>query len=74
MAEDGGSPKKTATTTIDITVRRNMVPPQFNPTAYNATILENYPVGSEIVMVSATDSDPQVCLSLLSLGNVKYVL
>ncbi|XP_052689553.1 protocadherin Fat 4-like [Crassostrea angulata] len=59
LAEDGGSPRKTATTTIDITVRRNIVPPQFNPTAYNATILENYPVGSEIVTVSATDSDPQ---------------
>uniref|UniRef100_K1QE50 Protocadherin Fat 1 n=1 Tax=Magallana gigas TaxID=29159 RepID=K1QE50_MAGGI len=59
LAEDGGSPKKTATTTIDITVRRNLVPPQFNPKGYYATILENYPVGSEIVMVSATDSDPQ---------------
>jgi hypothetical protein len=62
LAEDGGSPKKTATATVDINVNRNLVPPQFNPASYSQSIIENFPVGSEIVTVSATDSDPQVRL------------
>ncbi|XP_061182374.1 protocadherin Fat 4-like [Saccostrea echinata] len=59
LAEDGGSPKKTATATVDITVNRNLAAPQFNPATYSQTIIENFPVGSEIVTVTATDSDPQ---------------
>ena len=65
LAEDGGSPRKTATTTVDITVTRNLLPPVFNPSSYIQSIIENYPVGSEIVTVSATDSDPQVCLKMI---------
>ena len=71
LAEDGGSPRKTATTTVDITVTRNLLPPVFNPSTYIQSIIENYPVGSEIVTVSATDSDPQVCLKMMKLKKKK---
>ncbi|XP_062616202.1 cadherin-23-like [Saccostrea cucullata] len=57
LAEDGGSPRKTAIATVFITVNRNLAAPQFNPASYTQTIVENFPVGSEIVTVTATDSD-----------------
>ncbi|XP_062595025.1 cadherin EGF LAG seven-pass G-type receptor 3-like, partial [Saccostrea cucullata] len=57
LAEDGGSPKKFAFESLDITVNRNLAAPKFNPATFGKTILENFPVGSEIITVTATDSD-----------------
>lgn len=60
LAADGGSPRRTSTATVLVTVRRNLVRPAFVANFYNETILETTAVGQTIVTVRATDSDPQV--------------
>ncbi|XP_041364041.1 cadherin-23-like [Gigantopelta aegis] len=58
LAHDGGFPSLSATTTIEITVRRNLFAPVFtNAEAIRVVILENLVAGSFIADVKATDSD-----------------
>ena len=52
---DLGSPVLYNTTGINITVEDGRSPPRFNRTFYNASILEDVPIGSEIVTVFAAD-------------------
>ena len=40
LAEDGGSPPRSATATVSITVERNLAAPEFTPQRYETEILE----------------------------------
>lgn len=68
IAQDGGSPRLTATATVSITVLRNIFPPVFSPVTYNQTILETQSLGVTILSVNATDNDQRVRM-LLNTGN-----
>ena len=59
LARDGGFPSLSATTTVAITVRRNLFAPVFtNMERIGVVILENLVAGSFIAKVKATDADP----------------
>nr|XP_029134873.1 protocadherin gamma-A10-like [Labrus bergylta] len=58
IAVDGGTPHRSGTVNIDITVLdANDNPPVFNQTVYRATVLENSKSGSHVITVNATDAD-----------------
>uniref|UniRef100_A0A3Q3K1W8 Cadherin domain-containing protein n=1 Tax=Monopterus albus TaxID=43700 RepID=A0A3Q3K1W8_MONAL len=58
IAVDGGTPQRSGTVNIDITVLDiNDNPPLFNQTIYRATVLENATPGTHIMTVNATDAD-----------------
>ena len=57
---DSGLPSRSATSTVAIDINDyNDNPPIFHQSSYHITILENIPVGSNLLQVSATDSDTQ---------------
>ncbi|TRY71397.1 hypothetical protein DNTS_003448, partial [Danionella cerebrum] len=57
-ASDGGSPQRSGTAVIHITVLdANDNVPVFTQTVYKVTLAENTPPGTEIIRVSATDAD-----------------
>ncbi|TRY71399.1 hypothetical protein DNTS_003450 [Danionella cerebrum] len=57
-ASDGGSPQRSGTAVIHITVLdANDNVPVFTQTVYEVTLAENTPPGTEIIRVSATDAD-----------------
>ena len=60
VAEDGGSPAKTATALVKLEILRNFYEPEFDPISYNATILETHGLGQSILQVTADDSDTKV--------------
>ena len=60
VAKDGGSPAKSSTALLTLTIDRNFNPPIYNPQTYNATIFEDQPEGVEILKVTATDADLRV--------------
>lgn len=58
IAVDGGSPQRSGTVNIDVTVLDvNDNAPVFNQTVYRASISENAPKGTYITTVNATDKD-----------------
>ncbi|KAM3613348.1 uncharacterized protein V6R79_024569 [Siganus canaliculatus] len=58
IAVDGGTPQKSGTVNIEITVLDvNDNAPVFNQSLYSATVVENAPVGTYITTVNATDAD-----------------
>lgn len=60
LAQDGGSPPRTATTVATITVQRNINSPVFERQSYNETILETRQLGLSFLQVKATDGDTRV--------------
>lgn len=68
MAEDGGSPPRSATATAIINILRNLNAPVLNPKSYTATINETHQVGVDIVTVTATDADQIVSIWLNKLN------
>ncbi|XP_028445922.1 protocadherin beta-16-like [Perca flavescens] len=57
-ALDGGSPQRTGTATVHVTVLdANDNAPVFSQTVYNAILPENSPLGTVVVTVAATDAD-----------------
>uniref|UniRef100_UPI0037E8A01B protocadherin gamma-A4-like n=1 Tax=Semicossyphus pulcher TaxID=241346 RepID=UPI0037E8A01B len=57
-ALDGGSPQRTGTATVHVTVLdANDNAPVFSKTVYEARLPENSPVGTVVVTVAATDAD-----------------
>ncbi|XP_073685619.1 protocadherin gamma-A12-like isoform X16 [Garra rufa] len=57
-ATDGGSPQRSGTAVIHITVLdANDNVPVFSESVYKVTLAENTPSGKEIIKVSATDAD-----------------
>ncbi|XP_059918557.1 protocadherin beta-16-like [Gadus macrocephalus] len=58
LAIDGGTPQRSGTVEIDITVLDvNDNAPVFNQSVYRATVIENAPVGTHITTVNASDAD-----------------
>ncbi|XP_065921690.1 protocadherin Fat 4 isoform X2 [Magallana gigas] len=57
LAQDGGSPSRTAITIASITVQRNLYAPVFQILSKNETILETRQLGLPILQVKATDGD-----------------
>uniref|UniRef100_A0A672YHL4 Protocadherin beta-16-like n=1 Tax=Sphaeramia orbicularis TaxID=375764 RepID=A0A672YHL4_9TELE len=58
IAVDGGTPQKSGTVNIDITVLdANDNAPVFNQSVYKATIMEDASVDTSIITVNATDAD-----------------
>ncbi|XP_026213708.1 protocadherin gamma-A4-like isoform X6 [Anabas testudineus] len=58
IAVDGGTPQRSGTVNIDITVLdANDNAPVFNQSVYKATVIENAARGTNIVTVNATDAD-----------------
>ncbi|XP_051275356.1 protocadherin gamma-A3-like [Dicentrarchus labrax] len=58
IAVDGGTPQKSGTVNIDITVLDvNDNSPVFNQSFYKATVMENAAKGTYIITVNATDAD-----------------
>lgn len=61
VAYDGGYPRKSAMTTVDIMVVRNMHPPIFSNIAYiSVSIPETSVAGHFIADLDATDADSKV--------------
>ncbi|KAM8732969.1 protocadherin gamma-A10-like [Acanthopagrus schlegelii] len=58
IAVDGGTPQRSGTVNIEITVLdANDNPPVFNQSLYTATVIENAPIGTYITTVNASDAD-----------------
>ncbi|XP_031159045.1 protocadherin beta-16-like [Sander lucioperca] len=58
IAVDGGTPQRSGTLNIDITVLdANDNIPVFNQSVYKASVMENTTKGSSIITVNATDAD-----------------
>ena len=60
MVADGGVPAKTASVVVEIEILHNFREPEFEQGRYNATVLENIPLGTSIAQVTAVDLDVQV--------------
>ena len=72
VAQDGGSPAKTATTLVKLEILRNFHAPVFSPVMYNETILETQALGQRILTVTANDNDTKVGIE--SSHNHQYFL
>ena len=59
-AKDGGSPPLIDTTVVSVKVDRNLNKPSFEPTSYQARILETAQIGELIKAVTAKDADKRV--------------
>ncbi|XP_060904068.1 protocadherin beta-16-like [Labrus mixtus] len=58
IAVDGGTPQRSGTVNIDVTVLdANDNAPIFNQSVYKASVMENTMKGSRIITVNATDAD-----------------
>lgn len=57
---DGGTPPKTDTTVVGVTVTRNLKKPVFDPVSYSFRGLETLNLGSVVATVSARDEDLRV--------------
>uniref|UniRef100_A0A667WW91 Cadherin domain-containing protein n=1 Tax=Myripristis murdjan TaxID=586833 RepID=A0A667WW91_9TELE len=73
IAVDGGTPQRSGTVNIDITVLdANDNAPVFNQSVYRATVMENAPKGTNIITVNATDADSELYGHIIySLSNIK---
>ena len=60
VAQDGGSPAKTATTLVKVEILHNFHKPVFSPVMYDETILETQALGQRILTVKANDNDTKV--------------
>lgn len=56
-ARDGGSPSRSATALVQITVLRNLFTPEFTQLFYNITIDETQQLGQNLLQISARDDD-----------------
>ncbi|XP_071105182.1 protocadherin gamma-B1-like [Haliotis cracherodii] len=59
VAQDGGSPPRSATALLYVTVTRNFARPLWSSATYATSIPETAPVLENILRVTATDSDAQ---------------
>ena len=57
---DSGTPFKSNTTTVKINVNRNFQVPRWDQSRYTQNIDESMIIGTEVVVVRATDQDRKV--------------
>lgn len=62
-AYDSINPRQVATSELTIRVLRNQNGPVFNPSIYDETIADVYPVGGVVLRVTANDADGVSILS-----------
>lgn len=77
MARDGGTPSLTATSTVSVTIARNLNAPEWTFTTYTVNITETQDLGSPIVVLNTTDDDVEVTcknIELLSIELSFFVL
>ncbi|KAK3089813.1 hypothetical protein FSP39_006721 [Pinctada imbricata] len=55
--QDGGNPRLSDTTTVTVTVNRNLFAPIFSPSSYSRTILDTQDPGVQILRLTANDAD-----------------
>ena len=60
MVEDGGSPRLSDTTVVEVEVTRNLNKPRFNTATYTTRVTETLPLGASIKTVTANDADKRV--------------
>lgn len=57
MARDGGTPSLTATSTVSVTIARNLNAPEWIITTYSVNITETQDLGSPIAALNTRDDD-----------------
>ena len=57
---DGGTPPRSASALVDITVTRNLRDPEFTQDSMRVSIPDNSPPGLAVATVEATDGDRRV--------------
>lgn len=73
VAYDSAYPEKQTTTSVTIRVLRNQNGPTFIPSStYKASILEETPIGQEILTVQAQDLDANVSCPATDLNIHSY--
>lgn len=60
MARDGGTPSLTATSTVLVTIARNLNAPEWTLSAYTVNITETKDLGTSIAALSTRDDDVEV--------------
>lgn len=70
QAQDNGHPSLSSTLTVYCNViDLNDNAPVFDPMSYSNEIFENVPIGTEVVTVSATDTDSGVYITIIYFDN-----
>ena len=67
VAQDSGSPPRSATALARIEVTRNLFSPRWDSLDYSDTVLETLAVGASVLQVRAFDDDTRVSARLSSL-------
>ena len=57
VASDGGTPARSSTATVDVTVRRNLHKPQFAPNRYESDLLETQALGEPLLRVTTINTN-----------------
>lgn len=60
MARDGGTPSLTATSTVSVTIARNLNAPEWTLSAYTVNITETQDLGTPIAALGTRDDDVEV--------------
>lgn len=55
---------------VNITISRNEFAPQFDSPTYQASIMENFPLGDSILQVHATDQDRYVSIAVFLVSEI----
>ena len=66
VAQDSGSPPRSATALARIEVTRNLFTPRWDSLDYSDTVLETLAVGASVLQVRAFDDDTRVSARLSS--------
>ncbi len=72
MATDGGRPPLSDTSTVIVTVERNLNTPEIRPQNYSLTILSTQNLGIPIETVDAVDND--ISVSTIGMLLVLYAM
>lgn len=60
MARDGGTPSLTATSTVSVTIARNLNAPEWTLSTYTVNITETQDLGTPIAALGTRDDDVEV--------------
>lgn len=68
MARDGGTPSLTATSTVSVTIARNLNAPEWVLATYTVNITETQDLGTPIAVLSTRDDDVEVRSKYINLN------
>jgi hypothetical protein len=72
-ARDGGVPFRFNTSVVIVTMQRNFQTPTWRVPSYSQTVVESLGLGTVILTVNATDTDPLVSYILVPLKKKNMV-